>query len=90
VSGNIERLRSRPAPGFMALHPKVTLDVTLADRIVDLLDEGYDLAVRIARLPSSSLVSRRLSSTRLILCASPAYTRQHGAPSSMGARRAST
>jgi len=65
---------------FMALHPKVTLDVTLADRVVDLLDEGYDLAVRIARLPSSSLVSRQLSSTRLILCASPAYVSRHGAP----------
>jgi len=65
---------------FMALHPKVTLDVTLTDRVVDLLDEGYDLAVRIARLPSSSLVSRQLSSTRLILCASPTYVSRHGAP----------
>lgn len=65
---------------FMALHPKVTLDVTLTDRVVDLLEEGYDLAVRIARLPSSSLVSRKLSSTRLILCASPNYVSQHGAP----------
>lgn len=65
---------------FMARHPKVTLDVTLTDRIVDLLDEGYDLAVRIARLPSSSLVSRQLSSTRLVLCASPAYVARHGAP----------
>lgn len=65
---------------FMTLHPKVTLDVTLTDRVVDLLDEGYDLAVRIARLPSSSLVSRQLSSTRLILCASPTYVNRHGAP----------
>jgi DNA-binding transcriptional LysR family regulator len=64
----------------MTLHPKVTLDVTLTDRVVDLLDEGYDLAVRIARLPSSSLVSRQLSSTRLILCASPTYVNRHGAP----------
>ncbi len=65
---------------FMALHPKVKLDVTLTDRLVDLLDEGYDLAVRIARLSSSSLVSRQLSSTRLILCASPTYVSRHGAP----------
>jgi len=74
---------------FMALHPKVTLDVTLTDRIVDLLEEGYDLAVRIARLPSSSLVSRKLSSTRLILCASPTYVSQHGAladPSELASR----
>ena len=67
-------------PAFMALHPKVMLDVTLSDRIVDLVDEGYDLAVRIARLQASSLVSRRLASTRLILCASPQYLSRHGAP----------
>ena len=65
---------------FMALHPQVTLDVTLSDRVVDLVDEGYDLAVRIARLPSSSLISRKLTSTRLILCASPDYLRAHGMP----------
>jgi DNA-binding transcriptional LysR family regulator len=65
---------------FMALHPKVTLDVTLADRMVDLVEEGFDLAVRIARLPSSSLVSRQLTSTRLVLCASPAYLRVRGTP----------
>lgn len=67
-------------PAFMALHPKVVLDVTLADRLVDLVDEGYDLAVRIARLQTSSLVSRQLTSTRMILCASPEYLRRHGAP----------
>ncbi|MGE0314971.1 MAG: LysR family transcriptional regulator [Lautropia sp.] len=67
-------------PAFMALHPKVALDVTLADRLVDLVDEGYDLAVRIARLQTSSLVSRQLTSTRLVLCASPEYLRRHGEP----------
>jgi DNA-binding transcriptional LysR family regulator len=65
---------------FMARHPRVTLDVTLSDRFVDLVEEGYDLAVRIARLPSSSLISRRLTSTRIVLCASPRYLEQHGAP----------
>ena len=67
-------------PAFMQLHPKVILDVTLADRLVDLVDEGYDLAVRIARLQASSLVSRQLTSTRMILCASPQYLHQHGMP----------
>ena len=67
-------------PAFMALHPQVLLDVTLSDRLVDLVDEGYDLAVRIARLQSSSLVSRQLTSTRLVLCASPDYLRRHGTP----------
>jgi DNA-binding transcriptional LysR family regulator len=66
--------------GFMARHPRVALDVTLSDRVVDLVEEGFELAVRIARLRSASLISRRLSSTRLILCASPGYLARHGAP----------
>ncbi|MFM2055668.1 MAG: hypothetical protein RLY71_53 [Pseudomonadota bacterium] len=65
---------------FLTQHPKVTLEVTLSDRVVDLVDEGYDLAVRIARLPTSSLVSRKLTSTRMVLCASPEYLRMHGTP----------
>lgn len=65
---------------FLHQHPKVTLDVSLADRLVDLVDEGYDLAVRIARLPSSSLISRQLTSTRMMLCASPVYLRERGRP----------
>ena len=65
---------------FMASHPKLTLDVTLSDRVVDLVEEGFDMAVRIARLPDSSLVSRQIASTRLVLCASPTYLRQHGTP----------
>jgi DNA-binding transcriptional LysR family regulator len=67
-------------PAFMALHPQVRLDITLSDRLVDLVDEGYELAVRIARLETSSLVSRQLATTRMILCASPRYLRRHGKP----------
>jgi DNA-binding transcriptional LysR family regulator len=67
-------------PRFMDLHPRVTLEVSLADRLVDLVEEGYDVAVRIARLPSSSLVSRQLASTRMVLCASPEYLKRHGTP----------
>ncbi len=65
---------------FLAAHPRLTLDVHLADRVVDLVDEGFDLALRIARLPDSSLVSRRIASTRLVLCASPAYLKRRGKP----------
>lgn len=65
---------------FMAMNPKVTLDITLSDRVADLVEEGYDLAVRIAQLPSSSLISRQLSSTRMVLCASRDYLRRHGTP----------
>lgn len=65
---------------FRAQHPNVTLDITLADRVVDLIEEGYDLAVRIGELANSSLVSRRLASTRILLCASPRYLELHGTP----------
>ncbi len=65
---------------FIERHPKVMLEVTLSDRVVDLVEEGYDLAVRIGRLPNSSLISRQLAKTRLVLCAAPAYLRRHGVP----------
>ena len=65
---------------FRERHPKVTLDITLADRVVDLIDEGYDLAVRIGRLANSSLVSRQLATTRMVLCASPSYLGRNGTP----------
>ncbi|MDR3451206.1 MAG: LysR family transcriptional regulator [Rhodoferax sp.] len=65
---------------FMAANPRVTLDVTLSDRVVDLVEEGYDLAVRIGSLPNSSLISMKLASTRMVLCASPAYLKKHGHP----------
>ena len=67
-------------PDFMTMFPDVELDITFADRMVDLVEEGYDLAVRIARLPNSSMISRKLASTRLVLCASPAYLKKHGKP----------
>ncbi len=61
---------------FLRVHPRVELEVNLNDRTVDLLDEGYDLAVRIGQLASSTLIARRLASTRLVLCASPRYLQQ--------------
>ena len=67
-------------PDFMQRYPQVTLDVSLADRLVDLVEEGFDLAVRIAQLSSSTLVSRQLATTRMVLCASPEYLRRHGQP----------
>ena len=65
---------------FMAEHPDLHLEVNLSDRMVDLLEEGVDLSIRIARLENSSLVSRRLSSTRMVLCASRRYLRARGTP----------
>ena len=65
---------------FKERYPQVTLDVTLADRVVDLVEEGYDMAIRIAALESSTLVSRRLATTRMTVCASPRYLQKHGKP----------
>ena len=65
---------------FHARHPRLTIDLTLADRVVDLVDEGYDVAIRIATLPNSTLICKQLASTRVVLCASPRYLAQHGTP----------
>ena len=67
-------------PRFMAQHPQVVLDVTLSDRFVDLVEEGFDVAIRIAALPSSTLVCRQLARTRIVLCAAPGYLAAHGTP----------
>ena len=71
-------------PEFQTRYPEVRLDIELADRIVDLLEEGYDLAIRIADLPSSTLIGRRLATTRMVLCASPEYIARHGEPREPG------
>ena len=65
---------------FRAQHPKVKLDVTLADRLIDLVEEGYDVAIRIANLENSTLVSKRLATTRMVLCGSPQYLKLYGTP----------
>ena len=65
---------------FNRRFPQVTFDVTVADRAVDLVDEGFDLAVRIGAPGGEQLVARRLGSTELIACAAPAYLATHGLP----------
>lgn len=70
-----------PAVGrFLADHPAVEIDVDLNDRYVDLVGEGYALAIRIGRLKDSSLVTRKLAPARMVLCASPAYIFRRGRP----------
>jgi DNA-binding transcriptional LysR family regulator len=67
-------------PAFLARHPKLAIDITLSDRVADLVEEGFDIAVRIGQLSASSLISRKLASTRMVLCASPEYLQRRGAP----------
>ncbi|MGY3529463.1 LysR family transcriptional regulator [Bradyrhizobium sp. USDA 4452] len=67
-------------PRFCARYPDIELDVSLVDRVVDLVEEGYDLAIRISRGGSPALVSRKLATARHLICASPDYLARHGAP----------
>ena len=65
---------------FLARHPRVTARMLFLDRVVDLIDEGLDVAVRIAHLPDSSLRAVRVGSVRWVVCASPEYLAARGTP----------
>jgi DNA-binding transcriptional LysR family regulator len=68
---------------FIDANPHITVSLLLFDRVVDLIDEGFDLAVRIANLPDSSLVSRHVGDVRRMLVASPGYVSKNGSPKSL-------
>lgn len=68
---------------FLSEHPQVEFELDFNDRSVDLLQEGFDLAIRIAKLPDSSLIARRLAPVNHVLCASPAYLDKHGVPQAL-------
>ena len=65
---------------FLAKCPELKFDVSLSDRIVDLVEEGYDLAIRIGSAGGETVVARKLGEARMVACASPAYLKAHGAP----------
>ncbi len=67
-------------PPFLALHPEVSLSLNLSDRVVDIVNEGLDCAVRVGDLPDSSLVSVRLAENRRLCVAAPAYLARAGVP----------
>ena len=69
-------------PDFLDRHPDVEIDLVMNDRYVDLVDEGFDMAVRIGTLADSSLVARRLAPARRTICAAPAYLQARGMPAS--------
>jgi DNA-binding transcriptional LysR family regulator len=69
-----------PIVEFSRKHPRVTFDLDLNDRRIDLLQEGMDLAVRIGRLADSSLIARRLFEARTVVCGSETYFEHHGVP----------
>jgi DNA-binding transcriptional LysR family regulator len=65
---------------FSERYPEVTIELGLNDRLVDLAEEGWDLAIRIGRLRDSSMVARKLAPNRLVVCAAPSYLAKHGTP----------
>lgn len=69
-----------PIAAFSRKHPRVSFDLDLNDRRIDLIAEGVDLALRIGRLADSTLIARRLFEARTVLCASPAYLEERGTP----------
>jgi DNA-binding transcriptional LysR family regulator len=69
---------------FLRTHPEVNVDLVLNDRVVDLVDEGFEAAIRVGHLPDSQLVARPLQPYRSMLCASPDYLRRRGRPKTPG------
>jgi DNA-binding transcriptional LysR family regulator len=69
-------------PEFSKRYPEIEIDLDFNDRLVDVIDEGFDVVIRSGELPDSRLMSRRLGPFRFALCAAPAYLEQHGVPQS--------
>lgn len=88
VSAPMSFGRTHVAPliaDFLAPYPELSLDLVLSDRYVDLVDEGFDLAIRIGDLSDSSLIAKRLAPTRMCLVASPIYLARAGQPTTIEA-----
>jgi DNA-binding transcriptional LysR family regulator len=65
---------------FLAIHPKMSVELNASDRFVDFVEEGFDLAIRIGELPDSALKARRLADLRRVVFAAPSYLAEHGRP----------
>jgi len=68
---------------FLANYPDIELDFHLTDNFVDIIREGFDLAIRIGELQDSSLVARKIASNKRVICATPAYLEEHGVPKTL-------
>jgi len=75
-----ERHLAKAVGEFLVRYPDMRFDVELSDRTTDLVDEGFDAAVRIGSIGSQNLVGRRIGQTRLVCCAAPSYLARHGEP----------
>lgn len=83
LPGIIGNMIVAPAlPIFLRKYPDITLRMTANDRLVDMVEDGIDVLVRIGNLPDTHLVAQTLAQTRYVCCAAPAYLAQHGIPQS--------
>jgi LysR family transcriptional regulator for bpeEF and oprC len=71
---------ARVIPEFVQRYPEITVEASFTDRLVDLIEEGYDVAMRMGKPPDSRVVARQLTVGRLTTCAAPAYLKRHGTP----------
>lgn len=71
---------AQAVPGFLERYPEIELDITVTDRLVDIVEEGVDLAIRIGPMPDSSLHARMICNLRRVICAAPGYLERHGTP----------
>ncbi|WP_196260885.1 LysR family transcriptional regulator [Pelagibacterium limicola] len=76
-----------PLFDFVKLHPDVTLDLRLEDRMVDLVEEGFDVALRISKMADSSLIARKIAETSVLACAAPSVIKAYGMPQTPEALR---
>lgn len=75
---------AKEVASFMAVHQELTVELDLSDRVVDVVEEGYDLVIRIMRLPDSTLIARKLAAFDRVICASPEYWAANGKPTHPG------
>jgi len=71
---------TRAITKFTTLHPEISIDLSLDDRVVDIVNEGFDLAIRIGKLPDSSLIARKLAPVRMVVCGAHDYFERRGIP----------
>ncbi|WP_455197957.1 LysR family transcriptional regulator, partial [Kaarinaea lacus] len=75
-----EKNLARAVAEYLKTQPNMSIELVLADRFVNLVEEGFDLAVRIGELADSSLIARRLASMRMVVCAAPEYLKKNNIP----------
>lgn len=81
MPGLVSRLYVSPAlPRFLAQYPEISVRTSVSDRLLDMVEEGVDLMIRIGNVTDSNLVARPLMQTRFVCCASPDFIDRHGAP----------